>query len=213
MKPKKTVCLFLIAALFWGGIPQAEAFLSAKNRGKLTLVGILGGLAYLTHSLVTRDKQATEALHRRLGPPARVVEFEKGFDRWRIEYYRTRAALFRNGWIWKGDMARDFCRNNRGVARDRPSPYGVRNDFGASYRYAFLREPHVVAALPFASTASPSIWIFRSLSVGKRTFAASSAVAFTFDVTNSASSIVASSRTAMRRTVSPASAVPPQSPR
>ena len=85
----------LILCLIWGLTPTAES-VSVKLRGKIAIVGILSGLAYVTHTLVTRDRRAAEKLQLHLGPPDRVVQFEHGFDLWRINYYREQCYLFRN---------------------------------------------------------------------------------------------------------------------
>ena len=92
----KKICAFvLIFCLLYGLTPAAEG-ISAKLRGKITLGVILSGIAYTTHALIKRDRQAAEKLRHRLGAPGRVVEFERGFDLWRIEYYRDRHYIFRN---------------------------------------------------------------------------------------------------------------------
>ena len=78
-----------------GLTPTAES-VSVKLRGKIALGGILSGLAYVTYALVTRDKRAAEKLQLHLGPPDRVIQFERGFDRWRINYHREQCYLFRN---------------------------------------------------------------------------------------------------------------------
>ena len=92
---RKICAAALILCLICGWTPTAES-LSVKLRGKIALAGILSGLAYATHVLVKRDRRATEKLEFRLGPPDRIVQFERGFDAWRINYYRGQCYLFRN---------------------------------------------------------------------------------------------------------------------
>ena len=93
---KRRICAAaLIFCLICGLTPTAES-ISVKLRGKIALAGILSGLAYATHVLVKRDRRAMEKLEFRLGPPDRVVQFERGFDLWRINYYREQHYLFRN---------------------------------------------------------------------------------------------------------------------
>ena len=92
---RKICAAALIFCLICGWTPTAES-ISVKLRGKIALAGILSGLAYATHVLVKRDRRATEKLESRLGPPDRVVQFERGFDAWRINYYREQCYLFRN---------------------------------------------------------------------------------------------------------------------
>ena len=93
---RKKICAFvLIVCLICGLTPTAES-ISVKLRGKIALGGILSGLAYATYTLVTRDKRAAEKLQLHLGPPDRVIRFERGFDRWRINAYGEQCYLFRN---------------------------------------------------------------------------------------------------------------------
>ena len=92
----KKVCAFvLILCLIWGLTPAAEG-ISVKLRGKIALAGILSVLAYGTYALVTRDRRAVEKLRLHLGPPERVVQFERGFDFWRINYHGEQCYMFRN---------------------------------------------------------------------------------------------------------------------
>ena len=96
-KRRKVWAAALILCLICGLTPTAES-ISVKLRGKVALVGILSGLAYVTHTLVKRDRRALEKLEFRLGPPDRVIQFERGFDVWRINYYgEQQRYLFRNG--------------------------------------------------------------------------------------------------------------------
>ena len=92
---KKLTCYLVVVVLLLSPISTAHS-ISVKNQGKLALVVILGGVAVLTKYLVQRDRQAVEAFHARLGPPERVIEFERGFDRWRFEWYENRRYVFRN---------------------------------------------------------------------------------------------------------------------
>ncbi len=94
-KTRKMCALVLILCLIWGLAPAAEG-ISVKLRGKIALAGILSGLTYLTHALVTRDRRAVEKLRLHLGPPERVVQFEQGFDIWRIDHYEEQCYMFRN---------------------------------------------------------------------------------------------------------------------
>lgn len=95
LKPRKICAIVLILCLIWGLAPAAES-ISVKLRGKIALGGILSCIAYVTHTLVKRDKRAVEELHLRLGPPDRVVQFERGFDLWRIDSYGKQFYVFRN---------------------------------------------------------------------------------------------------------------------
>ena len=92
---KKLTCYLVVVVLSLSPISTAHS-ISVKTQGKLALAAILGGVAILTKYLVKRDKQTVEALHTKLGTPERVIEFERGFDRWRIEWYGNQRYLFRN---------------------------------------------------------------------------------------------------------------------
>ena len=94
-KTKRISAFALVLCLVYGVTPAAEG-ISAKLRGKIALGVILSGVAYTTHALIKRDRQAAEKLRRHLGVPERVVEFERGFDFWRIEHYADRHYIFRN---------------------------------------------------------------------------------------------------------------------
>ncbi len=95
MNIKKLLCFILIACLIWNLSLSAEG-LSVKLRGKLALAGILSGIAYLTHTLVKRDMHAAEDLQTQLGPPERIIQFERGFDQWDVHYYREHSYFFLN---------------------------------------------------------------------------------------------------------------------
>ena len=92
---EKVCAIVLMLCLMWGLTPAAEG-ISVKLRGKIALAGILSGLAYGTYTLVTRDRRAVEKLRLHLGPPERVVQYERGFDLWRIDYYEEQCYMFRN---------------------------------------------------------------------------------------------------------------------
>ncbi len=89
------MCVFALVLFLMCGEAPAES-ISVKLRGKIALAGVLSGLAYGTHTLIKRDRLAVEKLQRHLGPPERVVQFERGFDLWRVAYYRKQYYLFRN---------------------------------------------------------------------------------------------------------------------
>ncbi|MBI1930600.1 hypothetical protein HYR99_40930 [Candidatus Poribacteria bacterium] len=92
---KKFICYLLLIAFLFAPISTAHS-INVKTRGKLALAVLLSGVAILTKYLVDRDPRAIEDLHAKLGPPDRVIEFERGFDYWRIEWYGHRQYIFRN---------------------------------------------------------------------------------------------------------------------
>lgn len=92
---KKFTCYLLLIVFLLTYVSSAHS-ISVKTRGKLTLAAILSGIAILTKYLVDRDEQTVETIHAKLGKPARVVEYERGFDIWRIEWYGNQKYVFRN---------------------------------------------------------------------------------------------------------------------
>ncbi len=97
---RKLICCILIIALLSALVPSAHG-ISTKTAGKLALVAVLSGVAFLTRCLVKSDIRTIEELHARLGEPDQVVEFERGFDRWRVEQYGNRKYFFRNNVLQK----------------------------------------------------------------------------------------------------------------
>lgn len=94
----KTLCIILIFGMFVVPVTSAQSrWLDTKTQGKLSLIILLSGLAVLTKLLVDKDKKAGEALHARLGMPEQIIEFQRGFDHWRVEWYIEQRYLFRNG--------------------------------------------------------------------------------------------------------------------
>lgn len=112
----------LVLCLIWGLTPAAEG-VSVKLRGKIALAGILSGLAYVTHAVVTRDRRAVEKLRLQLGPPERVVQFERGFDLWRIDYYGERCYMFRNDLFVKSTPCVDLKSRQLTHTRIETCPY------------------------------------------------------------------------------------------
>lgn len=106
-KIKKVCAITLVLCLIWGLTPAAEG-ISVKLRGKIVLAGILSGLAYGTHALVTRDRRAVEELRLHLGPPERVVQYERGFDLWRVDHYGEQCYMFRNNRFIKSAPCADL---------------------------------------------------------------------------------------------------------
>lgn len=102
---QRLICCLAVAVLLLSPISTTHS-ISVKTQGKLVLVAVLGGVALLTKYLVGRDEAAGEALHAKLGPPDRVVKFEHGFYRWRIEWYGNRRYVFRNNVLQKETSAK-----------------------------------------------------------------------------------------------------------
>ena len=121
-KIKKISAFVLVLCLAYGLTPAAEA-VSVKLRGKIALGVILSGVAYTTHALIKRDRQAAAELRHQLGAPERVVQFERGFDLWRIEHYGERHYVFRNNRLLKiGQQAINDTPIGSGVTNPEETP-------------------------------------------------------------------------------------------
>lgn len=96
----KLTCYLVVVVLLLSPVSSAHS-ISVKAQGKLALAVILGGVAILTKYLVERDQQAAETFRAELGSPERITKFERGFDRWRIEWYGNRRYVFRNNILQK----------------------------------------------------------------------------------------------------------------
>lgn len=95
MKVNRAISLLLIVGMVVCCSMRAEG-ISVKLRGKLTLAGILAGFAYVTHTLVRQDRHTAEELQFQLGTPKRIIEFERGFEEWSVNYYRDHYYMFLN---------------------------------------------------------------------------------------------------------------------
>ena len=91
----RLICIFLIFFMLIP-VPTARG-LSTKIQGKISLICLLLGIGVLTKHLIHSDQKMVEELHAKLGQPHQVVEYQKGFDLWRIEWYDGKQYKFRNG--------------------------------------------------------------------------------------------------------------------
>jgi hypothetical protein len=98
MKVIKITSVFVIFALMCPLPAKPDTpFVNTKLLGKLTMVAILSVNAFIVKKLVDRDINKTISIHKNLGLPDRVVEYQEGFDHWRIEWYGDYIYTFRNG--------------------------------------------------------------------------------------------------------------------
>jgi len=68
-----------------------------KTIGKLTMIAILSVTAFVTKKLVDRDIDKTSKIRQNLTTADRVIEFQDGFDQWRIEWHGNFVYVFKNG--------------------------------------------------------------------------------------------------------------------
>jgi len=93
----RTISLFIIMAMLFSSSAKADT----KTVGKLTMIAILSATAFVVKKLVDRDRKELKELHERFGLPDRSVEFQEGFDHWRVEWYGDHVYIFRNGVLHK----------------------------------------------------------------------------------------------------------------
>jgi len=78
-----------------------DRFLRTKTLGKLTMIAILSAVAFVVKMLIDRDRKEVVRLHERLGLPDKIIEFQEGFDCWRVECYGNHVYIFRNGVLYR----------------------------------------------------------------------------------------------------------------
>ena len=96
----KIMSISLVIILIFSLSAEAR-LLSTKTIGKLSMIAILSVTAFVVKALVNRDQKEATRLHERLGAPDRSIEFQEGFDHWRMEWYGDRAYIFRNGVLYR----------------------------------------------------------------------------------------------------------------
>ncbi len=92
--------LVIVAFVFPLSAGAGDRFLGTKTVGKLTMIAILLAAAFVVKILVDNDREEAVRLHEHLGPPDRSMEFQEGFDHWRMEWYGNRVYVFRNGVLY-----------------------------------------------------------------------------------------------------------------
>jgi hypothetical protein len=98
----KITSVFMIAAIaFPLSAGARDRLLGTKTTGKLAMIAILSVTAFVIKMLVDRDRKELAGLREELGPPDRAIEYQEGFDHWRVEWYGDRVYVFRNGVLCK----------------------------------------------------------------------------------------------------------------
>jgi hypothetical protein len=93
--------LIIIVLVFPMSAGAEDKLLTTKTAGKLTMIAILLATALVVRMLINRDRKEVAQLHERLGAPDRSMEFQEGFDRWRLEWYGDQVYTLRNGVLYK----------------------------------------------------------------------------------------------------------------
>jgi hypothetical protein len=96
-----TSVLMIIAIAFPLSAGARDRLLGTKTTGKLAMIAILSVTAFVIKMLIDRDRKELAGLREKLGPPDRAIEFQEGFDHWRVEWYGDRVCVFRNGVLYK----------------------------------------------------------------------------------------------------------------
>jgi len=98
MKLIKITSIFIIFALICPLPARSnDQFLDTKMIGKITMVAILSINAFIVKKLVNKDIRVTTKIRKNLGIPDKVIEFQEGFDYWRMEWHGNYVYAFRNG--------------------------------------------------------------------------------------------------------------------
>lgn len=152
MNVKKAISLILIVGMVLCFGLHAEG-ISVKLRGKLTLAAILAGLTYVTHTLVRHDRQSGEELQFKLGTPKRIVEFERGFEKWSVNYYQDCFYMFLNNrFIRKKAYSTSFLTHDRFDLLNQNIPM-----YDISDRQGFLRSINMPSSVN-PKWLSPFLW-------------------------------------------------------
>lgn len=112
MNVKKALKIIVITCLIWNFSLSAEG-ISVKLRGKLALVGILSGAAYLTHRLVKHDIQGAESVKSQLDTAEHITQVERGFDKWEIHHFPEQTYYFLNNRFIRKKASNTFFLNQR----------------------------------------------------------------------------------------------------
>jgi hypothetical protein len=92
----KLTSVFMIAVVAFP-LSAGDHLLGTKTTGKLAMIAILSVTAFVIKMLIDRDRKELAGLREKLGPPDRAIEFQEGFDHWRVEWYGGNVYVFRNG--------------------------------------------------------------------------------------------------------------------
>lgn len=96
-----TSVLVIITIAFPLSAGARDRLLGTKTTGKLAMIAILSVAAFVIKMLADRDRKELARLREELGPPDRAIEFQEGFDHWRVEWYGDNVYVFRNGVLYK----------------------------------------------------------------------------------------------------------------
>jgi len=92
----RILAIFVIIAFLCPPSTYAD-FQNKKTLGKLAMVVILSATAFVNKKLVDRDANKTAKIRQNLSKPDKVIEFQDGFDKWRIEWHGEVIYVFKNG--------------------------------------------------------------------------------------------------------------------
>jgi hypothetical protein len=95
-----SVCM-IAATAFPLSAGARDRLLATKTTGKLAMIAILSVTAFVIKMLIDRDRKELAGLREKLGTPDRAIEYQEGFDHWRIEWYGDNVYIFRNGVLYR----------------------------------------------------------------------------------------------------------------
>ena len=91
----------IVAIAFPLSARAGDRLLGTKTTGKLAMIAILSATALIIKMLIDRDRREVAGLRVKLGPPDRAIEYQEGFDHWRVEWYGDNVYVFRNGVLYE----------------------------------------------------------------------------------------------------------------
>ncbi|MGB9598161.1 MAG: hypothetical protein ACPL7B_17875 [Candidatus Poribacteria bacterium] len=92
----KVIAIFIVIAFLYPSSIYAD-FQHKKTLGKFAMVVILSLSAFINKKLVDKDVRKTARIRQELATPDKAMEFQDGFDKWRIEWYGNTIYVFKNG--------------------------------------------------------------------------------------------------------------------
>lgn len=100
----KILAIFITIAFLCPSYIYAD-FQHKKTLGKLAMIAVLSATAYINKKLIDRDIHKTDMIRQSLSKPDKIIEFQEGFDKWRVEWYGDSVYVFKNGiFYYKRDL-------------------------------------------------------------------------------------------------------------
>lgn len=97
-----TLSFFFASKICYGmSINNKPGIFNTKNFGKLSMIAMLSIMGLIVKYLNHKDKEVIINIRDNFGLPYNALEFQKGFDIWKLEIYEDRIFIFRNEIFYK----------------------------------------------------------------------------------------------------------------